>query len=112
MDDDDNTPDVRSFYTDVLDALGANYSIWDTNNSDTEPDIATLSTYSTIVWFTGDEFGGAAGPGAAGETALAGWLDGGGCLFISSQDYLYDRGGPNHDTPTTLMNVRRNVGIW
>ncbi len=92
VDDDDNAPDVRSYYTDALDALGAEYDVWDTNNSDNEPSAAELSPYTTVIWFTGVEFGGAAGPGSAGETALASWLDNGGCLFISTQDYLYDRG--------------------
>jgi len=92
VDDDDNGPDVRSTYTDTLDALGQEYEVWDTNNSDNEPDATTLADYSTVIWFTGDEFGGAAGPGSAGEAALSSFLDGGGCLFISGQDYYYDRG--------------------
>ena len=46
-----------------------------------------------MVWFTGHEYGGYAGPGAGSETALANWLDSGGrCFFISSQDYEDDRG--------------------
>jgi hypothetical protein len=92
VDDDDNVPDVRSYYTDTLDALGQEYDVWNTNNSDNEPDAATLAQYEALVWFTGDEFGGAAGPGSAGEAALGLFLDEGGCLFISAQDYFYDRG--------------------
>lgn len=94
VDDDDNTPDVRAAYTGVLDGLGLTYDIWDTANSDNEPPVATLQQYDVVIWFTGDEFGGAAGPGAAGETALATYLNANvsGCLFISSQDYVYDRG--------------------
>jgi hypothetical protein len=93
VDDDDNSPDVRSYYTAALGVLGMDADVWYTGNSDNEPDAATLSTYSTVIWFTGDEFGGAAGPGAAGETALAQWLDGpGSCLLVSGQDYLWDRG--------------------
>jgi hypothetical protein len=92
VDDDDNSPDVRSYYTSALDALGVDFDLWDTQNSDNEPVAATLSQYQMVIWFTGDEFGGAAGPGAAGETALAHYLDGGGCFFINSQDYHYDRG--------------------
>lgn len=92
VDDDDNGPDVRSYYTDILDNLGLFYDIWDTNNSDNEPTAAELTPYSMVIWFTGDEFGGAAGPGSAGEAALGSWLDGGKCLFLSSQDYHYDRG--------------------
>jgi subtilisin family serine protease len=92
VDDDDNAPDVRATYTAVLDGLGLGYDIWDTNNSDNEPDAATLQQYDAVIWFTGDEFGGSAGPGAAGETALATYLNANGCLLISSQDYVWDRG--------------------
>ncbi len=93
VDDDDNDPDVRSFYTTLLDALDLDYDIWDTINSDNEPDAGLLSAYQGVIWFTGDEFGGAAGPGAAGETALSDWLSNNpGCFIISSQDYYWDRG--------------------
>ncbi len=92
VDDDDNSPNVRSYYTDALAALGQDYDLWDTNNSDNEPDAGTLSQYAVAVWFTGDEYGGTCGPGSAGESALASFLDGGGCLFITSQDYYWDRG--------------------
>ena len=92
VDDDDNAPDVRAYYTEVLDALGFGYDIWDTGNSDNEPDATTLAPYRAVVWFSGDEYGGFAGPGPDGETALGTYLDGGGNLFISGQDYFYDRG--------------------
>lgn len=92
VDDDDNSPDVQATYVAALNNLGAQYDIWDTSNSDNEPSAADLSPYTTVIWFTNDSFGGAAGPGSAGEAALASWLDTGGCLFMNSQDYLYDRG--------------------
>ncbi len=92
VDDDDNAPDVRGTYTSALNNLGLAFDLWDTANSDTEPDAAFLANYSMVIWFTGDEFGGTAGPGPAGEAALSGYLDAGGCLFMSSQDYLFDRG--------------------
>lgn len=92
VDDDDNGPDVRSTYTDALDALGFAYDLWDTGNSDVEPEFTDLAPYESVVWFTGDEYGGAAGPGSSGESALATWLDVGGCLLLASQDYHYDRG--------------------
>ena len=92
VDDDDNEPDVRSFYTDTLDALGLEFDLFDTDNTDNEPDAALLQQYEQIIWFTGDEFGGAAGPGAAGEAALANALGSGRCLLLSSQDYFFDRG--------------------
>ncbi|HKQ60815.1 MAG TPA: M14 family zinc carboxypeptidase [Candidatus Polarisedimenticolaceae bacterium] len=92
VDDDDNGPDVRASYTAALTALGRSWYDWNTVNSDHEPDAATLAPFKVVIWFTGDEFGGAAGPGVAGEQALATWLDSGKCLLISGQDYYYDRG--------------------
>ena len=92
VDDDDNNPNVRSYYTAALDALGQPYAVWDTHNSDTEPSAAQLAPYETVIWFVGDEWKSPAGPGAAGESALAAWLDTGGCLLVSGQDYLWNRG--------------------
>ncbi len=37
VDDDDNSPDVRATYTAGLDAIGLQYDVWDTDNSDVEP---------------------------------------------------------------------------
>lgn len=92
VDDDDNIPNVQTTYTTTLDAIGVAYDIWDTNNSDDEPTAAELAAYNTVIWFSGDEYGGFAGPGADGEAALAAWLDSGDrCLFLSSLDYLWDR---------------------
>ncbi|MCH7926006.1 MAG: S8 family serine peptidase, partial [Planctomycetes bacterium] len=92
VDDDDNTPNVRSTYTSTLDAIGRDFDVWDTNNTDNEPRAADLAPYKIVIWFTGVEFGGTAGPGAPGESALATFLNAGNCLFISSQDYYFDRG--------------------
>jgi hypothetical protein len=92
VDDDDNSPDVRATYTAALAALAVDFDLHDTANSDDEPTATELAGYQHVVWFTGDEFGGSAGPGSAGEAALADYLDGGGCLFLTSQDYHFDRG--------------------
>jgi hypothetical protein len=92
VDDDDNAPDVRSTYTSMLDSVGILYEIHDTNNSNNEPDFGSLSGYPLVIWFTGDEWGGFSGPGSSGETALASYIDAGGHLLLSSQDYLWDNG--------------------
>lgn len=91
IDDDDNSPNVFSDYDAAFMSMGLTYDSWDTNNTDNEPVLADLAGYEAVVWFTGDEFGGSAGPSGASEAELAAYLDQGGCLFISSQDYLYDR---------------------
>jgi serine protease AprX len=92
VDDDDNEPDVRSNYIAMVEAAGLLYEIYDTNNSNNEPTIEELQGYSLVIWFTGDEWGGFAGPGSAGEAALETFIDYGGYLVLSSQDYLYDNG--------------------
>ncbi|MAI67848.1 MAG: hypothetical protein CMJ26_08240 [Phycisphaerae bacterium] len=92
VDDDDNEPDVRAEYIAMVEAAGLLYEIYDTNNSNTEPTIEELQGYSLVIWFTGDEWGGFAGPGSAGEAALATFINYGGHLVLSSQDYLYDNG--------------------
>ncbi len=106
VDDDDNSPDVRSFYTAAFDSLGLDYDVWDTGNTDSnEPGVSDLAPYHLVVWFTGDAFGGAAGPGATTETALESWLLAGNCLFISSQEYHYDK------NLTTFMQTRLGVSL-
>lgn len=105
VDDDDNSPDVRATYTTTLDGLGLAYDVWDTANTDNEPSAAELAPYRAVVWFSGDEFGGAAGPGSAGEAALDSWLGTPDhCLLISAQDYFYDRG------LTSFMENRLGLG--
>jgi choice-of-anchor B domain-containing protein len=92
VDDDDNDPDVRNWYSGALDWLGEDYDVWDTDNTDDEPSATTLAPYEVVIWYTGDEYGGTAGPGAGGEQALEAWLDSSRCLLIGSQDYFFDRG--------------------
>lgn len=92
VDDDDNDPDVGASVAAVLDGLGEGYFVWDTANSDDEPPSELLASFDAVIWSTGEEYGGFAGPGPEGEAALAAWLDGGGCLLVAAQDYYYDRG--------------------
>ena len=90
VDDDDNTPDVRSFFTDALDSLALSYDVFDTGVSDTtEPDEATMALYEGVVWFTGDNFSTAStGPSPASETEILNYLNNeNGCFFLSSQDF-------------------------
>ncbi|MCP5416474.1 MAG: IPT/TIG domain-containing protein [Chromatiaceae bacterium] len=91
VDDDDNDPDVRSYYTDSLDLLGLEYHVYNTNNSDQEPSVETLSRYETVIWFTGQAHNQWTGAGQNGEAALIRYLESGGCVSISSQDYLFVR---------------------
>jgi uncharacterized repeat protein (TIGR01451 family) len=114
VDDDTNNPDVRPYFTAALDGLGVAYDIWDTTTSD-EPDSAALANYATVIWATGQD----GYPDQAAETALADFLDHGHCLFVSSQEYLYNRGltpfmqsylGVASATDDTLQTTVTGVG--
>lgn len=91
VDDDDNSPDALAFYEATLNGLGVGFDVFDTNNTDNEPTANQLAIYGAVVWFTGAEFGGFAGPSAASEAILGDYINNTGCFFISSQDYFFDR---------------------
>jgi len=118
VDDDDNDPDVREAYTTVLDFWGVSYEIWDTNNSAQEPVAGDLVDYDLVIWFSGDAFSSTsqkAGPKTGTEVALAGFLDNGGKLILSSQSYFENMnlsGQPNGfmDLYLGLASVTPSVG--
>ncbi|MCB9134600.1 MAG: hypothetical protein H6636_04185 [Anaerolineales bacterium] len=93
VDDDDNSPSVINYYTQALDDLSWVYDVWHTDGTDEEPTATDLAPYTAVIWFTGDNTNGKAGPGADSEAALGTWLDNTqGCFYLSSQDYFQDRG--------------------
>ncbi len=77
------------YYTSTLEHLGYAYDRWDTW-SQGEPTAADMQGYDAVVWFTGYAWTGTVT--VTTEAALAAYLDGGGSLFLSSEDYLYERG--------------------
>ncbi|MDJ0654881.1 MAG: metallophosphoesterase [Xanthomonadales bacterium] len=97
---------LRSQYVSVFNSLpDIDYDEWSvrspssTSNPDgrAEPNADDLAAYSRVIWYTADAFADgevslSAGPSSDAEDALAGFLDGGGCLLISSPQYLTDRG--------------------
>lgn len=97
VDDDNNAPNVRTDFNEAFDTLGVSYAAFETLfNSGNGPDLDTLMQYSMVFWFSGDNFGGPgapkAGPNSEDEKNLATYLNNGGKLFLTSQDYLYDMG--------------------
>lgn len=93
VDDDNNLPDVRPYYAAALEALGYSHEVYDVGGgSGNGPPLAVLQEHAIVIWFSGDKYVHAAGPNAVDEADLAAYLDGGGKLFLSSQDYLWDMG--------------------
>ncbi|MGF1504889.1 MAG: M14 family zinc carboxypeptidase, partial [Anaerolineae bacterium] len=109
VDDDDNNPDVRSDYTDML--AGMNYDVWSTNASDNEPDAGELAPYPVVLWFSGDAAGFFAGPGAFGEPALTTYISNGGCLALSSAGYYGGGALPSFAATTLgLSSITKDTG--
>lgn len=106
VDDDQDNPDVRFYYTsalDALDALGATFRVWDLAVQG-DPSATDLQGYQMVIWFTGyprnDTFT------LANESAVAAYLDAGGRFLLSSEDYLHDRG------LTSFGEVRLRIGDY
>ena len=79
------------YYTSTLDYLGYTYDTWVTVDSG-DPTLADMQSYAAVIWFTGyawnqDVFT------YTNETEVAAYLDAGGNLLLSSQDYIYEMGG-------------------
>lgn len=89
VDDDQDGPDVRIYYTSALDELNVTYDVWDVATQG-DPSAGDLMGYQMVIWFTGysrsDTFT------SANEAAVAAYLDAEGSFFLSSEDYLHDRG--------------------
>ncbi len=82
--------DTGNYYTDALDELtGIEYDVWDAGfNNSNDPITSTIASYTAVVWSGGELFG----IGSVGEAALSPYLDAGGCLFVSGQDYHFNSG--------------------
>jgi hypothetical protein len=89
VDDDQDGPDVRSYYISALDELSIAYDVWDIV-SQGDPSADDLMGHQIVIWFTGyprsDTFT------SSNEAAVATYLDAGGRFWLVSEDYLYDRG--------------------
>ena len=93
VDDDNDHPDMTAYYVDALNILGYAYDVFDVGGGvGNGPTLAEMENYAIVIWFSGDKVGGGAGPNPTDEANLAAYLDGGGNLFLSSQDYLHDFG--------------------
>ncbi|MAI72857.1 MAG: hypothetical protein CMM01_18390, partial [Rhodopirellula sp.] len=88
--DDDQGAAYERFYTASLDANSLQYDTWQVSAQGL-PSTVDLSDYDVVIWNTGFDYSaGDAGVSSAEQTALAGYLDGGGGLFLVGQDILYN----------------------
>jgi len=90
--DDDRWYEQVEKYRAAMDGASMPYDLWQINAAvgsarDRSPPLAVLQEYPIVIWWTGYDW---YRPVTAEEEAtLAAYLDGGGRLFLSSQDFMY-----------------------
>lgn len=82
--------DVVTYYTDALDAIGVEYDVYETADYQDSPSYGLLASYDAVIWFCGEGYYDGETVNATDETNLGLYLDNGGNLFLSAQDYLWD----------------------
>ncbi len=88
--DDDGGQTYETYYENAITSAGYSFDEWKINETGS-PTIDNLSAYSIVIWFTADEWSNVIT--SDDENTLMQYLDAGGNLFLSSQDYLYGAGG-------------------
>ncbi|MGB7062427.1 MAG: M14 family zinc carboxypeptidase [Candidatus Zixiibacteriota bacterium] len=94
--DDDGGESYETYFLAAFDSVGFGYDIWTHQTQGSPPD-SVLRLYEAVVWSTGDDYGTISEPKTLTATDQAGlmtYLDNGGSLFLSSQDFLLDN-NPN-----------------
>jgi len=89
VDNDNNDPDVQSYYAAALTGAGISFSTWDLG-ADSNIPLHYMQAFKNIVWFTGNSY---PGPILPYEVELAAFLDNGGRLFMSGHDILDQAAG-------------------
>jgi hypothetical protein len=95
--DDDGGNAYQSYFLSALDSLGLEYDVW-TYASQGCPTDSALEFHQAVVWSTGPDYGSLSNPKtltATDQAHLMTFLDNGGRLFLSSQDFLLDN-NPNN----------------
>ncbi len=90
--DDDGGDAYESYFLYALDSVGVGYEVW-TYETQGCPDDTILALYQAVVWSTGSDYGSPGNPvtlNAVDQSRLMDYLNGGGSLFLSSQDLLLD----------------------
>jgi hypothetical protein len=94
--DDDGGDSYQTYFFQALDSVGINYEVWTYATQGCPPD-SVLDDYQAVIWTTGKEYGSLSNPKtliALDQQRLMTYLDNGGRLLLSSQDFLLDN-SPN-----------------
>lgn len=107
--DDASAADGTAAYMTALDGLGVHYDTWDVA-SDGPVAAGNLTPYGTVIWYTGEDTTSILT--SDDEAALTSFLENGGKLLLSSQNYFLDVGFVNDFMQNYLhvSTVQQDVG--
>lgn len=89
--DDDLGAAYETYFVAALQANGYQYETWESKAKGRTPYAFELADYPTVIWTTGTNYSSPdAGLSPPEQTALAGYLNNGGRLYLSGQDVLYN----------------------
>jgi uncharacterized repeat protein (TIGR01451 family) len=100
VDNDDNAPNVQSYYASALTANGISFLTWDLK-ADKDLPLNYTKSFKNVVWFTGNSY---PAPVTPYEATLTAFLDNGGRLFMSGQDLL-DQGAGTTDFVRNYLHI-------
>ncbi|MBT9260076.1 MAG: S8 family serine peptidase [Clostridiales bacterium] len=107
--------DARPRYEAALQALGVVYDVFMIPRGGRGPTYQEMAPYDIVIWFTGGQFAYNPGPTAEDESHVIQYLENGGSLFLTSQDYLWSRGlsdfGKNYLGIASFTNDTRSTSI-
>ncbi len=85
-----STEDAEDIYRAAMDGAGysGQYTVYQVASGDVGPTAAWFANRDAVVWWTGDDLEATLYPND--EANLAAYLDAGGRLFLSADDYIYD----------------------
>jgi len=110
-----NYPDVDHVYIADLDALGIDHDMYRVMGEMSDgPDLLTLQKYEVVIWATGEPGNGNSATPLTltlpDQANLAEYLEGGGTLFLSGQEILFDlNNGVDGDVLSAFANTYLGV---
>ncbi|MGC8894102.1 MAG: T9SS type A sorting domain-containing protein [candidate division WOR-3 bacterium] len=113
-------PPIEGFWTAALDVnYAGEYDVYEVMTNGDGPPLSTLQNYDVVIWYTGETWSSTywVTLSATDEANLGQYLDGGGALLLTGQDYFYDRYPSAGDFPTSsfpyvylgLQSVQQDV---
>jgi len=117
VNDNNNDPVRYIKLTTSLDNLGYNYDVYNTIYTDTFPDSTYLSSYETVIWYTGNDgtnlrlWDTSDSSDFKFNAPLKQYADNGGIVWLQGLDFLYDIYGSAPDNFSVGQYIYDEMGI-